>query len=375
MLRCLSPILLLSTLAACTAPFQEPEPGIGEPVPWERLEGWRSDNHAKAWPALLASCRKLRAEPAWRDICRDAARLDDPGDAEARAFVEDRLQPHPVIGDGGDRDGLITGYYEPLLHGSRQRSERYRFPLYERPGDLLRIELDGAYPELGERQLRGRLQGNTVVPYPARAELAASPELLAGSELLWVDDPVDAFFLQVQGSGRVMLPDGRIVAVRFADHNGRPYRSIGRRLIRSGELERDAVNLFSIRRWLRNHPDRMQALFNHNPRFVFFRLDNEPARGPTGALNVPLTPGRSLAVDRERIPLGAPVWLSTTMPGQPDERLERLMMAQDTGGAIKGWTRADVFWGQGEAAERRAGLMKETGRMFVLLPRPAEPGH
>lgn len=362
-------LLLLSILQACTRPFQEPEPGIGDPVPWERLEGWRADTHAEAWPALLASCRKLEREPRWQNVCRDAGTLDDPADEEVRAFFETHFRPHPVIGEAGSREGLITGYYEPLLHGSLEPSERYRFPLYAPPDDLLAVDLDSAYPELGDLQLRGRVQGRTVVPYPARAELSASPGALSGSELLWVDDAVDAFFLHVQGSGRVSMPDGRTVAVRYADHNGRPYRSIGRRLIRRGELAREEVNLFSIRHWLRTHPAEARDLLNHNPRFIFFSLDTGPMESPKGALNVPLTPGRSLAVDRDRIPLGAPVWLSTSMPGEPGEPLERLMMAQDTGGAIEGWNRADVFWGLGEEAERKAGLMKEPGRLYVLLPR------
>lgn len=370
MLRRLFTVLLISSLQACTGTFQEPEPGIGEPVSWDRLPGWQSDAHGEAWPALLASCEKLGNETGWQSVCRDAAALEDPSDARVRTFFESHFRPHPVTNDEGSPNGLITGYYEPLLRGSLERSERYRFPLYEPPDDLLAVELDGAYSELADRQLRGRLQGKKVVPYPTRAELASSPGALAGAELLWVDDAIDAFFLHVQGSGRAALPDGRVVAVRYADHNGHPYRSIGRRLIRTGELERGDVNLFSIRRWLRDHPGEAQALLNHNPRFIFFRLDTAgPADSPKGALNVPLTPGRSLAVDRGRIPLGVPVWLSTTMPGEPGRPLNRLMLAQDTGGAIEGWNRGDVFWGLGKDAERKAGLMKEPGRMFVLLPR------
>lgn len=369
MLRRFITVLSILGLQACTGPFQAPEPGIGEAVSWDRLPGWQSDRHGEAWPALLASCERLGDESGWRSVCRDAAALEDPSDARVRVFFESHFEPHPVTGDEGNREGLITGYYEPLLRGSLERSDRYRYPLYGPPDDLLTLKLGGAYPELADRQLRGRLRGKTVVPYPTRAELAESPGALAGAELLWVDDAVDSFFLHVQGSGRVALPDGRTVAVRFADHNGHPYRSIGRRLIRTGELERENVNLFSIRRWLRDHPGDAQALLNHNPRFIFFRLDPGPVDDPVGALNVPLTAGRSLAVDRERIPLGVPVWLSTTMPGKPGRPLNRLMLAQDTGGAIKGWNRADVFWGLGGDAERKAGLMKEKGRMFVLLPR------
>lgn len=360
-------VLLLPVLHACTG--LPPEPGIGEPVSWNEIDGWQSDRHARAWPALLASCRKLGDQADWREICRDAGQLDAPTDARARTFFESHFRPHPVTGDDGRREGLVTGYYEPLLRGSLERSEHYRYPLHQPPADLLTIDLGGSHPELGDLQLRGRLQGGTVVPYPARAELTAAAGMLSGSELLWVDDPVDAFFLHVQGSGRVALPDGTIVAVRFADHNGRPYRSIGKRLIETGELNREDVNLFSIRRWLRDHPGQARALLDHNPRYIFFRLEDGPVGNPVGALDVPLTPGRSLAVDRDRIPLGLPVWLSTAMPGEPGRPLQRLMMAQDTGSAIKGWNRADVFWGLGQEAEKKAGLMKERGRLYVLLPR------
>jgi len=369
MYRFALPLVLLLLIQGCTGPPRAPEPGIGEPVSWDALARWDADRQVEAWPALLASCEKLVDEPAWTAVCRDASRLDQPSDVRVRRFLESRLRPHPVVAEDGGRKGLITGYYEPLLRGSLQRGGRYQVPLYAPPDDLLRIDLGGAYPELNDLQLRGRLEHGRVVPYPSRGELGARPDALAGHELLWVDDTVDAFFLHVQGSGRVRLADGRTVAVRFADHNGRPYHSIGRHLIDIGALDREEVTLFSIRRWLREHPAGARRVYAHNPRFIFFRLHEGPVGNPVGAMNVPLTPGRSLAVDRTRIPMGVPVWLSTSMPGDPERPLQRLMMAQDTGGAIRGWTRADVFWGLGREAERKAGLMKEQGRMYVLLPR------
>lgn len=367
-MRRLSLILyVLALIQSCT--IAPPQPGLGEPIPWERLEGWHADRHAQAWPALLNSCTRLANQARWRAVCRAADAAGDPADREARIFFETHFRPYPVYGDKGRREGLITGYYEPLLHGSLEPGGRYRYPLYGPPGDLVTLDLGGAYPELAGRQLRGRLVSGIVRPYPDRAQLGAAPGILAGAELLWVDDPIDAFFLHIQGSGRVRLPDGGTLAVGFADHNGRPYRSIGRRLIDTGELDREDVNLFSIRRWLRTNPERVESLLHHNPRYVFFRLRSDAAKGPEGALNVPLTAGRSLAIDKEKLPLGAPVWLETTTPGQPGRPLNRLMMAQDTGGAIRGHNRADVFWGSGEEAERMAGLMKQKGRIFVLLPR------
>lgn len=360
-------LLLTLSLQACT--ISPPKPGLGDAVPWDRLDGWDADNHAAAWPALLESCSRIREQARWRRVCRDAAKIDHPTDAHAREFLEANFAPHPVYGEDGRREGLVTGYYEPLLEGSLEKSGRYRYPLYAPPPDLLTIDLDGVYPELAGRQLRGRLDGSTVRPYPDRARLEAEPGRLAGSELLWVDDPFDAFFLHVQGSGRVRLRDGRIVAVAYADNNGRPYRSIGRRLIDDGEIPREDVNLFTIRAWLHEHPGRAKVLLDYNPRYVFFRLRPGAPGNPVGALGVPLTPGRSLAVDAEKLPLGAPVWLETSIPGEAGAPLRRLMVALDTGGAIEGYTRADVFWGQGEDAERKAGLMKHPGRMFVLLPR------
>ncbi|MDZ7840247.1 MAG: MltA domain-containing protein [Gammaproteobacteria bacterium] len=362
-------LLLPAVIHGCSGPVRPLEPGIGQPVSWERLDGWHSDNHAESWPALLAGCAVLADVDRWQSICRDAGRIRAPTDARARAFFEARFRAHPVIGDDGEPEGLITGYYEPLLQGSFEPDERFKYPLHAPPENLLVIDPGDAHPELSDLQLRGRLQGRTVVPYPTRAGLTASPDALPGSELLWVDDAVDAFFLHVQGSGRVALPDGQTVAVRYADHNGHPYQSIGRELVRSGEMTLENVNLFTIRRWLRAHPGEARALFNHNPRYIFFRLDTGSSENPRGALNVPLTPGRSLAVDRDKLPLGAPVWLATSMPGESGAPLNRLLMAQDTGSAIRGWNRADVFWGSGREAERKAGLMKEPGRLFVLLPK------
>lgn len=358
--------LLLFIQACAVVP---PKPGLGEPVPWHRLDDWDTDRHARAWPALLNSCTKLRESPRWRAVCQAAEPIQGPTDREAKAFFETYFQAYPVHGDNNHRSGLITGYYEPLLRGSFERSTRYRYPLYEPPGDLLRIDLGDVDPALANRQLRGRLNGRSVTPYPDRAHLQATPGVMSGSELIWVDDLFDAFFLHVQGSGRVLLPDGSVIALGYADHNGRPYRAIGKRLIAMGELARGDVNLFSIKRWLRSHPGKAKTLLHHNPRFVFFRLRHNAADGPAGSLNVPLTAGRSLAVDKEKIPLGAPVWLETSVPGRPEIPLNRLMMAQDTGSAIRGYNRADVFWGQGKDAERKAGLMKQPGQLFVLLPR------
>ena len=271
--------------------------------------------------------------------------------------------------DGSD-NGLVTGYYEPLLRGSRKRGGPYQTPLHRTPDDILTIELASVYPELKGMRLRGRLVGNKVVAYPSRAEMAQSNSL-AGKEILWVDDPIEAFFLQVQGSGRVQLMDGKeTVRVAYADQNGQPYKSIGRYLVDKGEMTLDQASAQSIKAWVIANPTRQQELLNANPSYVFFKEEKiaDPSVGPKGAMGVPLTPQRSIAIDPQYIPMGAPVFLSTTQPNS-NVVLQRLMMAQDTGGAIKNAVRADFFWGFGAQAGEQAGRMKQRGTMWVLLPK------
>jgi membrane-bound lytic murein transglycosylase A len=354
-------------LASC-AGWQPRSAGVGAEIPWDRLPGWQADRHAEAWPALLQSCRKLSGrDVTWRDICQDAQWMYTPDDATARAFFERHFRPHPMLGEGGEPEGLITGYYEPLLQGSPTRTERFRYPLYRRPENLLTVDMGALYPELQGKTVRGRLQGNRVVPYFSRAEITAGAQPLTGQELLWVDDAVALFMLQVQGSGRVQMPDGSMLAVGYADQNGHPYYPIGRRLVEMGALIAGEVTLFSIRDWLQQHPDEAQDVLNRNPSYIFFALRDASLPGPLGSLNVPLVAQRSIAVDAAKIPLGLPVWLDTTLPGGAVP-YRRLMQAQDTGGAIKGQVRADIFFGRGVEAERLAGEMKQPGRMYVLLP-------
>jgi len=357
-------VLFVLVLSACTTR----PPGIGSPVDWSSLQNWESDNQGAAWAGFLSGCEKL-GQVRWREVCEIAAESGTLSDAEVRAFFEAHFEVRPVYAEGGETEGLITGYYEPLLKGSREPSDEFRYPLYGVPEDLLIVDLGSVYPQLKGLRLRGKLVGNRVVPYHDRAQLHDNPELLRGAEILWVDSLVDLFFLHVQGSGRVQLNDGTTVAVGYAQQNGHPYQSIGRVLIDMGELDRDEVTLFTIREWLQANPDRLNEVLAKNPSYVFFALKDDSADGPVGSLNVALTPARSVAVDRSVIPLGAPVWLQTTLPDERRSPFDRLMLAQDTGGAIKGHVRADVFWGRGDEAETLAGLMKQQGRLFVLLPR------
>jgi membrane-bound lytic murein transglycosylase A len=366
MIRSLSIFVLCALmLGACTTTRP---PGIGSPVAWSSLESWNADQQSDAWAGFLRSCQKLTLAQ-WQEVCDLAEASENLSDAEVREFFEAYFEVRPVYAEGGETLGLITGYYEPLLQGSWERSEEYQYPLYGVPQDLLVVDLGAVYPQLKGLRLRGRLVGNKVVPYHDRAQLDDDRELIRGAEILWVNSPVDLFFLHVQGSGLVQLVDGTILAVGYAEQNGHPYQSIGRVLVQMGELEQEEVTLFTIRDWLKSNPTRLNEVLSKNPSYVFFELRDAQADGPTGALNVALTPRRSIAVDRNVIPLGAPVWLQTTLPNAAQSPLNQLMLAQDTGGAIKGHVRADVFWGRGSEAEKMAGLMKQQGELFVLLPR------
>jgi membrane-bound lytic murein transglycosylase A len=366
-------LFLLSLALFLTSCAPPPEPGIGEAIPWDELPGWKEDRHAEAWPALLQQCTVLaEKKPQWKGLCLDAAALGDIDDEAARNFFENKFSPHRINPsnkeDGSPGTGLVTGYYEPLLHGSLSRSVQYRYPLYAVPDDLLRIDLTDVYPELSKMKLRGRMVGNRIVAYHDRESIDGEDSPLWGKELVWIDDPVAVFFLHVQGSGRIQLDDGSMMAVGYADQNGQPYTSIGKILIEGGEIPREEISLFTIRLWLKEHTQQAQALLEKNRSYIFFQLRNKANENPRGSLNVPLTPSRSIAVDPSNIPLGSPVWLDTSYPGEPDGSLQRLTFAQDTGGAIKGYARADMFWGNGEMAEKLAGEMKQEAEIYVLVP-------
>jgi len=305
---------------------------------YAELPGWADDDLRAAWPALLASCAALSVRPGWQEACAGVAAVDASSLSAVREFLEARFVPHQVRNPDGSVTGTVTGYYEPLLRGARSRRGHFQTPLHGPPPDLVTVDLGTLYPELKSLRLRGRLVGNRLVPYPSRAEMERM-NLLAGRELLWVDDPVDAFFLQVQGSGRVRLEEsGETVRVAYADQNGHPYRSIGRYLIDRGELPLEQASMQGIKSWVAANPSRLPELLNANPSYVFFREEKvtDPAQGPRGALGVPLTAQRSIAVDPQFIPLGAPVFLATTLPNSTSQ-LRRLVMAQDTGGAMRGF--------------------------------------
>jgi membrane-bound lytic murein transglycosylase A len=335
---------LILLLGACTqAPSRPPPEGARYlPAAFDTLPGWGEARHADSLRAFVAGCARTR-EAALVRACAAAVRLPAVDDTAARRFFEADFDAYALESPDGF-DGLVTGYYEPLLAGSRTRTALYRFPVYAVP------------PDPASRRL-------------PRGEIEARGAAFAAPVLAWVADPVELFFLHVQGSGQVLLPGGERMRIGYADNNGHPYRSLGRHLVDRGELRLEQASMQGIKDWAAANPRKLPEALAANPRYIFFR-EMATANGPVGALGVPLTAEYSVAVDRRYVPLGAPVYLATTFP-LSDRPLERLMMAQDVGEAIRGVVRADFYWGSGDAAGVQAGRMRQRGRMWLLWPRGA----
>ena len=379
LLSCFFLIGLTVWLAACTTtppviPETEQMPmEERQQVSFSDLPGWKSDNLKDVLPAFRKSCRAIGKKKDWQDVCAKAYDIDENDTFAIRSFFETHFIPYRIANENGSETGLATGYFEPLLQGSWVRKGKFRTALYRQPDDLLVIDLASAYPQLKGLRLRGKLDGNRVVPYETRAEIEKSGKL-AGHEIVWVDDVLDAFFLEIQGSGRVYIPEsGETIRLAYANQNGRPYRSIGRYLLDRGELKPGQASSQQIRQWIRRNPERLREVLDSNPSYVFFREEriDDPSEGPKGALGVPLTPERSIAIDPRHIPLGAPVFVDTTRP-YSSVPLQKLMLAQDTGGAIRGAVRADYFWGFGPQAGEMAGKMKQKLKVWLLLPKQPE---
>ncbi|HAD86878.1 MAG TPA: murein transglycosylase, partial [Rhodospirillaceae bacterium] len=301
-------------------------------------------------------------------ICAEAAQIDTKSAAQLQFFIERSFRPFSVR-DAQQPVGKFTGYYEPLLRGSWRPDARYRHPVYARPRDIVVVELGDFDPDRDGEQLAGRMVGDHLRPYFDRKEILDGALRGRQLELLWVDSAIDLFFLHVQGSGRILLPDGSFVRLAFSGRNGHRYTSIGRELVAQGVMKVEDVTMPSLRAWMEANPLAAEQLMVKNKSYIFFRVEKDPV--VKGAMGIALTPGRSLAVDPKFVPLGLPVWLVTTDPLDPKNQtpLRRMMVAQDTGSAIKGVVRGDVFWGFGPEAESRAGLMNEAGIYYLLLPR------
>jgi membrane-bound lytic murein transglycosylase A len=352
----LASVLAALLLAACAPTEEAPQPRLME---LSQLPGWHEDASFQAYPALLASCggiAKLSSDKAlgiggspveWTEPCAaieqlKAALVTDTDEALRRTMAAQFVALDPGAGNAA----LVTGYYEPELKGSRSKDAAHPYPLYrlpKNPTQFDRAQIDG-----------GALKGKKL-------------------ELLWVNDKVEAFFLQVQGSGRVRLDSGEVVRVGFAGTNAREYVSIGKAMVDAGIMTKEEASLQSLRAYLNAHPDEIDSWLHRNPRYVFFKEQKAAAdanAGPVGAFNVPLTPGRSIAVDPAFVPLGLPVWLDTTRP-VTNAPLRRLVAAQDKGAAIKGAGRIDFFWGPGDEAEAMAGPMRQHGTYWGIVPRAA----
>ena len=358
--------LLILALGGCATSPEKP--AAPEAASWSDLPGWEEGNALPAWQSFRKGCAVLKKQASWRSVCEDAESLQDPDPSSARDFFQRHFTPYVLSNRDGSREGLITGYYEPIIRGSKSPSPLYRYPVYGVPDDLISVDLGEVYPELRHMRLRGRLIGRKIVPYYSRSQIDENAPL-KGDEILWTDDAIDLFFLQIQGSGKVLLEDGKTVRIGYADQNGYPYQSIGKILVARGEIPLDRASMEGIKEWARAHPEKLGALLDQNPSYVFFRFLPDTLSDPPGSLGIPLTPGRSIAVDSRIIPLGSPVYLSTTWP-ESEKPLNRLMLAQDTGGAIKGEVRADVYWGSGGDAGELAGKMRQRGRLWILLPKP-----
>jgi len=376
-----------------------PEAQKLSPASFADLNGWAEDDQAAALGALRRSCDRWAAAPDtrplftgsgmgtladWLPACREAEEIlareeaapaADPAtlSRRARALFETRFQPF-AVSNNDDREGLFTAYFLIEVAGARTPQGPLSVPLYARPSDLVQVNLGLFRPEFTGRDIAGRVEGGQLVPYPPRGQIDDGALSGKGLEIVWVDNPVDAFFLHIQGSGRVKLPDGTVVGVGYDGTNGHPYTTVGGLMIERGLLPSGGASMEAIRDWIAANPVQGAALMAENARYVFFRQLEGDA--PIGAQGVPLTNGRSLAIDRKYLPLGVPMWLETTAPtaatgagtGGGPAPFRRLMIAQDTGGAITGPVRGDIYWGTGPEAGAIAGRMKYLGRYYVLLP-------
>jgi membrane-bound lytic murein transglycosylase A len=326
--------ILVLWLAASGWSFPTLAEEVVDLLSFSDLRGWEEDDHAAALATFRGTCADMRGDE-WQSLCAIAETAPN-----ARTFFEIFFRPVLIA---GDEPALFTGYYEPELSGSRIRTGRYRYPLYRTP----REALDGVWVSRREIEEGGLLDGR-------------------GLEIAWVDDPVELFFLQIQGSGRIRMTDGSVIRVGYGGRNGQPYRSIGQELVRRGVYQPHQVSAQVIQNWVRRNPVAGRELLYHNPSYIFFRevQIGDPALGPLGAMNRSITPLRTIAVDPAYTPLGAPVWIEKDGQGP----MRRLMIAQDTGGAIRGPQRADIFFGFGDEAGLAAGVIRDPGRMVVLLP-------
>jgi membrane-bound lytic murein transglycosylase A len=370
-------VMASALVAACTQTPQQPvkppapETARYQAMPFDALPGWSRAALSPSLRAFLNGCPRITSGALSR-VCALGQAVPKGDEAAARQFFESAFTPYALVSSEGPDSGLVTGYYEPIIEGSRWYNAISRYPIFGVPDDLIAVDLASLIPETRNLRLRGRVEGRRLVPYPSRAEIDARGPSYPAPVIAWTADPVALFFLHIQGSGQVRLDGGERIRVGYADQNGHPYRSLGRYLVDRGDMPLEQASMQGIQAWAAANPAKLQEALNANPSYVFFRELPVSEDGPVGALGTALTAGHSLAVDRRFVPLGAPVYLATTYP-LSEERLERLMAAQDVGGAIRGVVRADFFWGTGAEAGAAAGRMRQQGRMWLLWPRGEPP--
>lgn len=320
------------------------------------IQGFYEDDLKLAFDVFKKDCKRAKRFDLFKNVCEKANSYSNPS-----AFFSENFSAYQLYNSDGTNEGLITGYYEPMLNGSLSKSEKYKYPIYKTPEDMYIIDLSDSYPELKKYRLRGKLVNGKIVSYDDRSELNKRDDLEA---ICFVDDEIDLFFLQVQGSGKVKLENGEIINIGYANQNGHKYYAIGKSLLNEGVLKEYGASLQGIKAYLRANPSRVDEVLNQNRSYVFFSQRKESA---TGALGTELVGGRNLAVDKSYIPLGMPVFINTKS-SVTNEQINRLMVAADVGGAIKGEIRADFFFGNGENAELEAGGMKSKGKLTILVP-------
>lgn len=323
---------------------------------FNQLPNWSEENYKLALESFVNSCRSSKTQNIYQQLCKQATDSQDPKD-----FLQSEFIPYEIKKEAGINDGILTGYYEPELKGSLLKTSKFKYPIYETPDDLINVDLSSIYPELKNYRLRGRLQGNKLIPYYTRKEESLRP--VNARIICYTDSKVDLFFLEIQGSGRVTLQDGQTIFVGYDNQNGHAYRSIGKYLVQIKAFKSEQVSLQSIKDWLIQHPERMDEVLNYNKSLVYFR---KKAQAASGALGLCLTPKRSIAVDRRYIPLGSMLYLSAKIK---NENVSKVVMAEDTGGAIKGAVRADFFTGYGEEARDIASGLKSPLKLWILLPK------
>ena len=321
-----------------------------------KLPNWHKENYDEALDNFINSCKTGKTKKIYNEICKKAKQASD-----SKTFIQNQFLPYEINNENGEDSGLLTGYYEPELNGSLIKTKKFKYPIYSTPSDLIIVDLGSIYPKLKDYRLRGKVVGNRLVPYDTRKESHSRD--VPAEIICYTDSKIDLFFLEIQGSGRVKLRDGKSIFIGYDNQNGHRYRAIGRYLVEIGALRQEDVSLQTIRAWLDENPSRVDEVLNYNKSVVYFKQRKNPA---SGALGLCLTPKRSIAVDTRFIPLGSMLYLNADIN---EKKVNKIVLAQDTGGAIKGAIRADMFLGYGDKARSTAGELKSALRLWILLPK------